>query len=92
MNDRSQDRAASREQDRWRLMLGQSFHPSEWYERDWPEHEPEETLMWVYIRSDAGYTVGFWSPDKTWHSDSDWPTREQAASRVHFLNGGKEGL
>lgn len=45
--------------------------------------------MWVYILSEARmWTVGFYAPDGTWHTDSDWPTREQAARQVHYLNGG----
>jgi hypothetical protein len=45
---------------------------------------------WVYIQSEPGlWTVGFYSPDGTWHADSDWDSREAAQSRVHYLNGGK---
>ena len=44
---------------------------------------------WVYIRSEPGcFTVGFYAPDGKWHTDSDWPTAEQAAKRVRYLNGG----
>ena len=35
------------------------------------------------------YTVGFYGPDGRWEPESDWPTSEQAAARVHYLNGGK---
>lgn len=46
-------------------------------------------MTWVYLRSEPGvYTVGFYDPDGRWHGDSDWPDREQAAARVHYLNGG----
>lgn len=44
---------------------------------------------WVYIQSEPGlYTVGFYSPDGRWHPDSDHSSRDDAASRVHYLNGG----
>ena len=46
--------------------------------------------MWVYIQSEkALWTVGFYSPDGEWQTDSDHATRESAAERVHYLNGGK---
>ena len=44
---------------------------------------------YVYIKSEAQlWTVGFYSPDGSWHSESDHPTPEAAAERVHYLNGG----
>lgn len=51
--------------------------------------------MWVYIHSEHSsdhdlYTVGFYGPDDKWNTDSDWNTKEDAAKRVHYLNGGKE--
>jgi hypothetical protein len=46
--------------------------------------------MYVYIQTEPGlYTVGFYAPDGTWHPDSDHGSREEAAERVHYLNGGK---
>lgn len=46
--------------------------------------------MYVYIESDPSlYTVGFYDPDGKWHPESDWNNREDAANRVHFLNGGE---
>jgi hypothetical protein len=45
--------------------------------------------MWVYLRSEQSlYTVGFYSPDGEWNTDSDWGSREEAAERVRWLNGG----
>lgn len=45
--------------------------------------------MWVYIRSEANlFTVGFYEPNGTWHSESDWTLREEAARRCNYLNGG----
>jgi hypothetical protein len=48
-------------------------------------------MNWIYIKSEPGlYTVGFYAPDGEWHPDSDHTDREEAAKRVHYLNGGKE--
>lgn len=45
--------------------------------------------MWVYIKSeDHLWTVGFYSPDNYFHTDSDHDTKASAAQRVHYLNGG----
>lgn len=45
--------------------------------------------MYVYIKSEPGlWTVGFYKPDGTFQPESDWNSTEQAAYRVHFLNGG----
>jgi hypothetical protein len=47
--------------------------------------------MYVYIQSESTlWTVGFYSPDGIWHSESDHESQEAAAERVHYLNGGKE--
>lgn len=46
---------------------------------------------WVYITSEPGLlTVGFYDPNGKWHPDSDATTREEAAKRVHYLNGGND--
>lgn len=46
--------------------------------------------MYVYIRSEPGlWTVGFYDPSGKWHAESDHATREEAAARIHWLNGGK---
>jgi len=51
--------------------------------------------MYVYRQSKddaspSGYlfTVGFYDPDGNFHTDSDHSHPEEAARRVHFLNGG----
>lgn len=45
--------------------------------------------MYVYIESEQGlYTVGFYTPGGNWKSESDHDTKESAAKRVHYLNGG----
>jgi len=48
--------------------------------------------MYVYIQSESSpplWTVGFYTPDGRWHSDSDHDSRESAAARVRYLNGGR---
>ncbi len=47
--------------------------------------------MYVYIKSEARlWTVGFYDPKGQWVPESDHPTKEEAANRVHWLNGGKD--
>lgn len=46
-------------------------------------------MKYVYVKSEPNlWTVGFYSPDGKWNPESDWPSSEQAAQRVHYLNGG----
>lgn len=46
--------------------------------------------MYVYKQSEPGlFTVGFYAPNGEWIPESDHDTTESAASRVHYLNGGK---
>lgn len=50
-----------------------------------------EKTKWVYIQTEPQlFTVGFFTPNGDWHTDSDWGSREEASKRVHYLNGGKE--
>lgn len=45
--------------------------------------------MWVYRLTEGGiYTVGFYTPQGEWCTDSDHESKEAAALRVHYLNGG----
>lgn len=45
--------------------------------------------MWVYIQTEPNlWTVGFYAPDGEWHPESDYVSKEKAAERVHYLNGG----
>lgn len=47
-------------------------------------------MTYVYIKSESNpdlYTVGHWSPDGRWWTDSDHSDREDAARRVAWLNG-----
>ena len=46
--------------------------------------------MYIYIKSELNLsTVGFYSPDGKWNPESDHETKELAARRVHYLNGGR---
>jgi hypothetical protein len=48
-------------------------------------------MSYVYVRSEPGlFTVGHYSPDGRWHPDGDYSSRDEAAARVHYLNGGTE--
>jgi len=45
--------------------------------------------MWVYIQSEKElWTVGFYNPSGMWITESDHCNKEDAAFRVHYLNGG----
>lgn len=46
--------------------------------------------VYLYSQSDNLFTVGFYEPNGRWHPESDHSTREEAAKRVHYLNGGKD--
>ena len=47
--------------------------------------------MYVYIKTEPGlWTVGFYSPDGEWNTESDYATTGEAASRVAWLNGSNE--
>ena len=48
-------------------------------------------MTWVYMRTEPQlWTVGFYTPSGEWKTDSDHDVREEAAKRVHYLNGGRE--
>lgn len=45
--------------------------------------------MYVYQKSEPQlWTVGFYTPDGKWIAESDYNLKEDAAERVHWLNGG----
>lgn len=50
--------------------------------------------MWVYKQIREGsrwlYTVGYYAPDGDWVAESDHSAKENAASRVNYLNGGSD--
>jgi hypothetical protein len=48
--------------------------------------------MWVYRQTEpALWTVGFYRPDGGWEAESDHGSADEAAARVHYLNGGGSG-
>lgn len=48
---------------------------------------------WVFIKSEPQlWTVGFYDPNGKWQAESDHNEQEEAAKRVHFLNGGSMTL
>ncbi len=45
--------------------------------------------MYVYVNSEGIlWTVGFYRPDGKWVAESVHETKDAAAERVHWLNGG----
>jgi len=47
--------------------------------------------MYVYIKSEPGlWTVGYYDPAGNFHAESNYSYREEAAARVHYLNGGSK--
>ena len=47
--------------------------------------------MWIYkMNNFYTYEVGYYTPDKDWVIDSYWGTKDLAAKRVNYLNGGKK--
>lgn len=47
--------------------------------------------MYVYKNTEPGlWTVGYYDPSGNWEAESDWTSREKAAERVHYLNGGRD--
>ena len=48
-------------------------------------------MSFVYWQSESQlWTVGYYSPDGERHPESDHSSAEEAAARVHYLNGGSE--
>jgi hypothetical protein len=46
--------------------------------------------MYVYIRTEKQlWTVGHYDPNGKWIPESDHDSKEEAAERVHYLNGSK---
>ncbi len=45
--------------------------------------------MYIYIQTDINtWSVGFYNPADEFIPETDWTTKEDAAKRVHYLNGG----
>lgn len=79
----------------WQDMVRRSFSPEQWFEDGQaPQPLPQllrdevETIMWVYRKTEAGYEVGFWDPNKQWNVDDIYSNKALAVQRVHYLNGG----
>lgn len=48
--------------------------------------------MYVYFQLEPLlFTVGFYTPNGEWVSETDHGSKEEAADRAHYLNGGKLG-
>ena len=48
--------------------------------------------MYVYKQTERTlWTVGFYMPDGRWEPESDHDSPEEAAKRVHYLNGSRDG-
>lgn len=48
--------------------------------------------MYVYLHTGLNsWSVGFYDPNRKWIEESIHPTSEDAAARVHYLNGGTRG-
>lgn len=46
-------------------------------------------MQYVYIKIESGvWTVGFYDPDGDFRPESEYRSAEEAAKRVHWLNGG----
>ena len=51
---------------------------------------------YIYIRIGKTYEVGFYmtkysydnKPYNQWHMETAWATADEAAARIHYLNGG----
>jgi len=47
-------------------------------------------MNWIYKQTEPSlWTVGFYGPDGTWHTDSDHASKAQAGNRAAILNGGR---
>lgn len=80
------------------VRMRRCFQPRQWFTED-NHPDPftlneEEMFMWVYRATrectDGGFEVGYYAPDGTWYQDGLYDSRELAAARVRFLNGGNE--
>lgn len=44
--------------------------------------------MWVYRGGNDCFEVGYYAPDGAWFTESVCVTKDEAAARVNYLNGG----
>jgi hypothetical protein len=55
----------------------------------WQPFTCEERTMWIYQRTEHSmWTTGSYGPDGNWMPDCDFDTKEEAARRCNWLNGG----
>lgn len=71
-------------------MFSRSWSPRQWYDEGERPDLTGETTMWVYQRIGLMWAVGFYDPDRAWHEDAQFNMKEEAAARVHWLNGGQK--
>lgn len=73
--------------------LRKCFRPRQWFvgegEPDPSILSEEETFMWVYRLVSDRYEVGYFTPNGEWFAESSYESRNDAAARVNYLNGGK---
>jgi hypothetical protein len=99
-NLKGKDNMTPKERRQWQEMLVKSHEPRGCWEPDdplLPTHQQldrEDKIMWKYkqmqIGADFLYVVGWYDPKGEWHADLSYSSREDAAARVHYLNGGGE--
>lgn len=57
--------------------------------RHQPDHLMTGASAWVMKRTEPGlWTVGYYAPDGEWEPEFDYGSKDEAAGRVHYLNGG----
>lgn len=86
----------------WDSLLARAWHPSQWFYDHRPPPGKGASgsrghgaagrtcTMWVYKLADKDgvYIVGYYTPDKEWVPESVHNSERDAATRVHWLNGG----
>lgn len=80
----------------WSSLMSRSFEPRDWFVMEDGGGarnltKSEGFNMWVYEETSEGiWTVGFYKPSGEWSAESSYSSAPEAASRVRWLNGGKE--
>lgn len=70
-------------------IVAQSFQPRQWFPHGFDD-DLGGKIMWVYRPDEANdkWIVGFFYPDGSWFTESNFDNKEKAAARVNWLNGG----
>jgi hypothetical protein len=74
------------------MVIGDGNRDGNWRAVGKPDSSRQTPIgqTYVFIKSEPQlWTVGFYKPDGTWESESDWESSGGAAERVSYLNGGK---